>query len=233
MKCNISGKKGVDIQKDLVGIFFEDINYGADGGIYAEMIENRSFEFVDARGDKDAYYQLFDGLYGWEAYPKNQGAKLEIRDTDSASKVNPHYLHASLKAGTGFQNKAYDGLCIKKGAGYKVSFYVKASNECTLSIGSANEKEFHLLGEIAVSQNDSWVKVEKEFTASYDARKEVFVLMSKEDVQIDFDCISMFPADAVCGLFRRDLVEKLEELAPKFIRFPGGCIVEGTDLANR
>lgn len=233
MKCNISGKKGVDIQKDLVGIFFEDINYGADGGIYAEMIENRSFEFVDARGDKDAYYQLFDGLYGWKDYPKHQGAKLEIRDTDSASKVNPHYLHASLKAGTGFQNKAYDGLCIKKGAGYKVSFYVKASNECTLSIGSANEKEFHLLGEIAVSQNDSWVKVEKEFTASYDARKEVFVLMSKEDVQIDFDCISMFPADAVCGLFRRDLVEKLEELAPKFIRFPGGCIVEGNDLANR
>ena len=63
-------KPTAKIQPTMYGIFFEDINYGADGGLYAEMLENRSFEFLDARGDKDAYHQIFNGLYGWSAYPK-------------------------------------------------------------------------------------------------------------------------------------------------------------------
>ena len=62
MELKITHNKGVTIQDDLIGIFFEDINYGADGGLYAEMLENRSFEFLDARGDKDAYHQIFDGM---------------------------------------------------------------------------------------------------------------------------------------------------------------------------
>ena len=74
----------------MIGIFFEDINYGADGGLYAEMLENRSFEFLDARGDKDAYHQIFDGLYGWSAYPKEQ-AELQIQ------KINRHKNEYWLK----------------------------------------------------------------------------------------------------------------------------------------
>ena len=72
MELKITHNKGVTIQDDLIGIFFEDINYGADGGLYAEMLENRSFEFLDARGDKDAYHQIFNGLYGCQRIPRNK-----------------------------------------------------------------------------------------------------------------------------------------------------------------
>ena len=67
MKLTVSQKKTTPISKDLIGVFFEDINYGADGGIYAELIENRNFEFVDCYGDKGDYYTIFDGGYGWTA----------------------------------------------------------------------------------------------------------------------------------------------------------------------
>ena len=67
MKLTVSQKKTTPISKDLIGVFFEDINYGADGGIYAELIENRNFEFVDCYGDKGDYYTIFDGGYGWKA----------------------------------------------------------------------------------------------------------------------------------------------------------------------
>ena len=66
MKLTVSQKKTTPISKDLIGVFFEDINYGADGGIYAELIENRNFEFVDCYGDKGDYYTIFDGGYGWQ-----------------------------------------------------------------------------------------------------------------------------------------------------------------------
>ena len=78
MKLTVSQKKTTPISKDLIGVFFEDINYGADGGIYAELIENRNFEFVDCYGDKGDYYTIFDGGYGWNAYPAEDSARLQV-----------------------------------------------------------------------------------------------------------------------------------------------------------
>lgn len=75
MKITISQRKRADIMPDMMGLFFEDINYAADGGLYAEMLENRAFEFVDCYGDKADYYTEFDGLYGWECYPKEKNAR--------------------------------------------------------------------------------------------------------------------------------------------------------------
>ena len=92
MKLTVSQKKTTPISKDLIGVFFEDINYGADGGIYAELIENRNFEFVDCYGDKGDYYTIFDGGYGWKAYPTDDSARLQVVCGSPVSDENPHYL---------------------------------------------------------------------------------------------------------------------------------------------
>ena len=106
INLKISDTKKSPIQKDMIGLFFEDINYAADGGLYAEMIENRSFEFVDVEGCKGDYVVLRDGLYGWEAYPSD-GGSLRLVEGSPVSDENPHYLRFEAdKSGAGFANKA-------------------------------------------------------------------------------------------------------------------------------
>ena len=128
MKLTVSQKKTTPISKDLIGVFFEDINYGADGGIYAELIENRNFEFVDCYGDKGDYYTIFDGGYGWKAYPAEDSARLQVVCGSPVSDENPHYLRFTAnEAGAGFSNQAYSGITLKKGAAYNVSFMQEQS----------------------------------------------------------------------------------------------------------
>ena len=233
MELKITHNKGVTIQDDLIGIFFEDINYGADGGLYAEMLENRSFEFLDARGDKDAYHQIFDGLYGWSAYPQDQ-AELQIQDINPLNNVNTHYMHVQAQAESGFTNQAYEGIYLEKGHSYQLSFYARTEQNFNVQI-VAIEKEAdvkHVLTDVSIKAGD-WHKYIVSFTANETIRYALFAVLFEEQAEVDFDCISLFPEDAVCGLFRKDLAEKLKDMHPKFMRFPGGCVVEGNELTNR
>ena len=127
MKITISQRKRADIMPDMMGLFFEDINYAADGGLYAEMLENRAFEFVDCYGDKADYYTEFDGLYGWECYPKEKNARMRCVMGSPVAEENPHYLRFTAEESqAGFKNQAYDGIVLKKGAQYEVSFYARS-----------------------------------------------------------------------------------------------------------
>ncbi|WP_051356249.1 hypothetical protein [Clostridium intestinale] len=130
MRIEITDKLGKDINKGMIGLFFEDINYGLDGGLYAEMIENRSFEFVESRGFKDNYEIIFDGLYGWGAYPKDaNSAELNIQSIKPQNNINPHYLEfRGSENQMGFSNKAYDGICMKKDLTYHISFYARTED---------------------------------------------------------------------------------------------------------
>lgn len=122
----ISKNVKTPIQPGMFGLFFEDINYAADGGLYAEMLENRNFEFQESTGYYDHYSQDFDGLYGWSAC-RGQG-KLTLDTQKPQNEVNPHYLHfTAMAAGDGFTNKAYDGICLNKGENYRVSFWARTS----------------------------------------------------------------------------------------------------------
>lgn len=235
MELTITHNKGVMIQDDLIGIFFEDINYGADGGLYAEMIENRAFEFLDARGDKDDYYQIFDGLYGWNPYPKGK-VELTIKEEKPFNEINPHYLSVKSEAGCGFTNKAYDGIYLENGHSYHLSFYARSEQKAKINISAIENAEKdeirNTLAEVIIVPSD-WKKYTVTLKAGQTMKKALFAMIFETAAQIDFDCISLFPEDAVCGLFRKDLVEKLKELHPRFMRFPGGCVVEGNELTNR
>lgn len=230
----ISKNKGVDISKDMIGLFFEDINYGADGGLYAEMIENRHFEFLDSRGDKNAYYQTFDGLYGWSSYPNEDSSVLAILEEDSVSAVNPHYLHVVTSSeGSGFKNKAYDGIYLEEGKEYNLSFYAKA-NEYTGSLVAEVVKDGVSFGKGIVETVDKeWKQYTLTITASNTVRHGDFVITLSQPGKVCFDFISFMPKDAVLGIFRADLLQLLKDINPGFLRFPGGCIVEGNELSNR
>ena len=124
MQLHIANEKGVPIQPGMIGLFFEDINYAADGGLYAEMIENRSFESLDCSGTVGDYYTVQDCGYAWHPTTVcGEGAMAYVMGSP-VNRVNPHYLRfTASQAGQGFWNQAYSGIHLEKGMKYNVSFY--------------------------------------------------------------------------------------------------------------
>lgn len=238
MKFKIEKEKGSKIQEGMIGLFFEDINYAADGGLYAEMIENRSFEFYDCYGDKGDYYVKPDPGYGWS--PAQDGGELQYVMGSPLYRENPHYLRfTATEPGQGFRNKAYRGIYLEKEKEYRVSFYARQiSFEGAFRVSV--QKAGTVYAEASVPclsvPKDTWRKwnrYEMTLKAADSIEGGEFVLSLDEAGTVEFDFISMMPADAVAGIFRKDLFERLKELHPGFLRFPGGCIIEGNTLENR
>lgn len=237
MKLHISKTKGVDIREGMMGLFFEDINYGADGGLYAELIENRSFEFLKTTGVNNAYTPEYDGGYGWTKYPENcPFVAMEYHTFHPLTEENPHYLHVkTMRPGCGFTNMAYDGIFLKKNEEYRVSFYLNALSYIgDVTVLVEKHGDVFLQGTVSVAgEIDGWKKWELVLKAEADVEAAAFHILLSEAGEVEFDCISMMSCNAVCGVFRKDLVDLLKEIQPGFLRFPGGCIIEGNDLKNR
>ena len=240
MKLNIGNQKKHAIQSDMIGLFFEDINYAADGGLYAEMIENRSFEFLDAYGDKDDYYVKEDGGYGWQAYPNAEAVSLNVVMASSLCEENPHYMRVTtFVENAGLTNKAYDGIYLEKDAEYNITFWartVKYTGDFIIQIAD-NENVYAECRIKADAYEEETYNYYKKYvvhmTANDACKCAQFRMVLAQAGTVEFDYISMFPANAVAGLFRPDLFKLLDELHPGFIRFPGGCIIEGNTLQNR
>lgn len=240
MELQIRAEKGVSIQPDMIGLFFEDINYAADGGLYAEMLENRSFEFLEAFGDARDYYTTFDGHYGWSAYPEESAAKTKVVMGSPLTEENPHYMRMETSAANaGIRNQAFDGIYLKKDQTYKIRFWVrnvKYDGDFLIKIekDGVTYAEKTVNSESHTDETYNFYKYyETTLTAAADAEKAEFIFALTTPGTVELDFISMLPTDAVEGIFRRDLYEKLAELKPGFLRFPGGCIVEGNTLNNR
>lgn len=272
----ITDKKGVKITPEMIGLFFEDINFAADGGLYAEMIENRSFEAKEGFGTPGNFYSVDDNGYAWETYAADGQAKPRMQYIMGIplSEANPHYLRfTATEAGQGFSNKAYDGIRLHKGMKYKVSFYARcvdyAGSDFVISVNkdgktyaettveavkaipyvpfsdlkiemekkdpvmSAQMEKLKMLDTDKMCRCNDWIKYDAVLTADDDVAGAKFTIALDGAGVIEFDLISMIPEDAVKGIFRRDLYEALAAIKPGFIRFPGGCIVEGISLENR
>lgn len=272
----IGRKYGTKISQKMIGLFFEDINFAADGGLYAEMIENRSFEAREAHGTPGNFYAVDDCGYAWKpVYEDGEAAPVMQYVTGTPlSTVNPHYLRFTANAaGQGFANQAYDGIYLEKGESYKVSFYarcvryqgenfdidirkngkkyaqgqIKAVQQIPYLPFADLKMDFELkYGDFAkkmaeikkmdttdMSREHQWNYYELELAAEESVRGAEFVVALDAPGVVEFDLISMMPKSAVAGVFRKDLFEALKSMQPGFIRFPGGCIVEGISLENR
>ena len=223
----ITEKGKCPIERGMFGLFFEDINYALDGGLHAEMIENRSFEFFDCGGERYHWFKRYDGLYGWKG---SEGAKLSICAEGPLYPQDPHYLcFEAERAGAFFTNKAYDGITLRKGKKYCLSFYARSEEEKRVRIEVCREDRV-LCSESFTVLPGGWKKYEGVLTSGEDSEHGKFRIVTEEAGMLHFDFISLKPEDALFGVFRRDLAEALKELQPGFLRFPGGCVVEGNTI---
>ncbi|WP_291101176.1 MULTISPECIES: alpha-L-arabinofuranosidase C-terminal domain-containing protein [unclassified Flavobacterium] len=220
------------IQPTMYGVFFEDINFAADGGLYAEMIKNRSFEFEAP-------------LMGWEqpnsdrhSFNKESGIATTIKVLEN--KTNPNFCRVTVNDDNGYEliNEGFRGMGIKKEAKYNLS--LKAANhDGTIKkiIVQFIDKDKKVLGETSIVPTSSdWQNYTAQFTATETEAKAQLKITFKGTGTIDLDMISLFPEDTwknrKNGL-RKDIVQLLYDMKPGFVRFPGGCIVEGRTLAQR
>lgn len=217
-----------DISELLYGIFFEDINFAADGGLYAEKIVNRSFEFTSLAAG--------DALYGWKTVGS---AKAEVKPDDKANALNENntnYLVLKNESDSlsGIENIGFlDGIAVKKGENYKFSVYAKALDGYTGSVTVRLVAGKRTLAEAKIaSLKADWEKFNLTLKPKASANKDVRlqVLLGRGSAAVDM--VSLFPEDTYKGRengLRRDIAELLEGLHPKFLRFPGGCVTEGYD----
>lgn len=222
-------KPGAPIQPTMYGLFFEDINYAADGGLYAEMVKNRSFEFPQ-------------NLMGWVTY-----GNVTLQD-DGPFERNPHYVRLG-SAGhndkhTGLENEGFFGVTFKKDELYRFSVWARSpkGEKGTIRVelvDPASMGETHVAAKQDIPvESPEWKQYEvtlKPGTSCEKGKLRVF-LNKPDNVTVDLEHISMFPVDTWKGHrngLRKDLAQALYDLNPGVFRFPGGCIVEGTDLPTR
>jgi len=218
---------GAKINPAMWGIFFEDINLGADGGLYAELVKNRGFEFPEA-------------MMGWSKVSTGAAnGSLAIRTDEPLNASSPHHLRIeSGGAGNfGVANEGFRGIGVRKGEAYDFSAQVRVvAGSPSVGVELVGENGTVLAHTHIGKLPGQWKKVSvtlKPITTSAKARLNV-VLEGKG--KVDFDIISLFPRKTWKnrpGGLRADMVQALADLKPGFLRFPGGCVVEGFNLANR
>lgn len=225
------------VQPTMYGVFFEDINFAADGGIYAELVKNRSFEFGQP-------------FQGWKVY-----GNVSLKD-DGPFGNCPHYVRLGYAGHpvmvSDIENEGFFGIGIKEGEEYRLSFWARTSGKSAQEYlswflcenGSQLDDQRFQGGDICIDSRE-WKKYSLVFTAEKTVEKASLRLNlepwdekgdPKESSSVDLEHISLFPVDTYNGHengLRKDIAQAIADLKPGILRFPGGCIVEGTTLENR
>ncbi len=219
---------GAEIQPTMYGLFFEDINYAADGGLYAELVKNRSFEFPQH-------------LMGWKSF-----GKVTVMD-DGPFNRNPHYVRLAYAGHphkqTGLDNEGFFGIGVKQGAEYHFSVWARipeGKDVGKIHVELADTKSMGEQHSFAAATLDidskEWKKYQAVLKSPVTNPKAVLRIFLASPQTVDLEHISLFPTDTWKGHengLRKDLAQALADLKPGIFRFPGGCIVEGTDLTTR
>jgi alpha-N-arabinofuranosidase len=218
-----------NIQPTMWGIFFEDINFGADGGLYGELVKNRSFEF-------------FTPLMGWKILRSGNDSSTKVLfvNVGSKSPYNTRYANVTVddKSNIGLSNEGYRGMGVKKDVKYDFSLFARTEDKGNVSVKvELVSAKGSIIGTATLGGfTDKWIKHSVSFTSTATDEKAHLNVMFVGEGKIDVDMISLFPQDTwknrQNGL-RADLVQKLADMKPGFLRFPGGCIVEGRELETR
>ena len=219
-------KIGAPIQSTMYGIFFEDINFAADGGLYGELVKNRSFEFPQE-------------LMGWQTF-----GCVDVED-DGPFERCPHYVVLSdpghKERRSGLVNEGFFGIGVEKGESYRFTVWAKApKGEAAIRVqlideNSMDEKQEFVEQEITITGSE-WKKYTTTLTSPKKDKQAKLRIFLKGTNSVALEHISLFPVNTYKNRengMRRDLAQALADLKPGIFRFPGGCIVEGTDLATR
>lgn len=215
------------ISDEFIGIFFEDINYGADGGLYAELIQNRDFEY----SDKDR--KEWSPASYWDSSEMN----FQIETTDPIHPNNSHYAlcQTSSKPGV-LTNKGFDGIVLKKGEKYLFNIFARSAAKTNLKILLTDQDGKILAqGKVNVPAGKEWSKLSATLNAKADCSNALLKIEIPARSTVRLDMISLFPEKTFKGRnngLREDLAQTLADLQPKFMRFPGGCVSHGNGIDN-
>ena len=220
-------KPGTKINPGMWGIFFEDINLGADGGLYAELVKNRSFEFPKP-------------MMGWGKVSSGGATGgLSIRTDAPFNAANPHYIRIESTGGgaLGISNEGFRGIGVVDGDAYDFSVQVRAtSGNPTLRVELVSTNGTVFASASLKNLASNWTSRTVKLNARGTEVKARLNVMVEGGGTVDLDMVSLFPKKTWKnrpGGLRADMVQKLADLKPGFLRFPGGCIVEGNVLTNR
>jgi alpha-L-arabinofuranosidase len=226
----VEGNQRKDISKELIGIFFEDISFGADGGLYGELIQNRDFEYSAAdRGD-------WNSLTAWEL--KGEGSYIKIGTERPIHKNNSHYaILTTDKIGATLENGGYDGICLKAGDQYDLSIMArKVSDKGSKLLVSLVSETGDKVAEKSISVGSAdWKTLKVTFKAGKDAERARLVITPQSVGAVEMDMVSLFPRKTFKNRkngLRADLAQVIADMKPKFVRFPGGCAAHGNGLDN-
>ena len=226
-------KGGKAISEELIGIFFEDISSSADGGLCAELVQNGSFEYSPS--ERDGWGP---GSYWRQLRHGHSTGYIDFRTDKPLNDRNPHYMRIVAEnvghysdfngwTGVGIQNEGYDGIPMKAGAKYDFSVFLRTDGAKKVRVAVVGPHN-KVVAESEFTANGGWNKYEQTLTASADCESAQLALLLLDQGTMDVDQVSLMPQDTYKGHgLRRDLAEALEGLQPKFVRFPGGCIVHG------
>ena len=213
-------QKGHEVSPDLYGIFYEDINHAADGGLYAELVRNRSFE---------------DNVKTAEHWSTVGQAALQLITKGLLNTKQHQALHVTFRqSGDGVSNEGYWGIPVVQGRRYRLSFWAKGKLKGQLRgvlTDASGKKEFASATFAGKSFGNKWTRYEAELVAKGNDGKGQLRLLADGKGQLTFDVVSLFPPtyrNRQNGL-RPELAGLLNDLHPKFLRFPGGCFVEGQE----
>ena len=223
MSINWDDRKA--ISPNLMGVFFEDISYAADGGLYAELIQNRDFEY-NANDHKG-----WHSLTAWRI--EGEGMETEIKRENPISQNNASYLYINATS-TGkarIINEGWDGIPLKAKAKYNLSMFLRGKSKVRVSL----VEDGKVLASATISGAEAWKQCKAVLVPSADAKNAQLVIepLSVGEMAIDF--VSLFPQDTYKGRangMRKDLAEAIADLKPRFVRFPGGCASHGQGIDN-
>lgn len=224
----LDNKNAKPISDEFIGIFFEDINYGADGGLYAELIQNRDFEYSEA--DRKEW----NPTTGWST---TGNLSLNVSDSNPIHANNRHYaVLESGKASGSLINNGFDGILLKQGEKYLFSVFARSDVKTPLNV-SLTDKDGKVIAQskITVPAGKEWSKLEVALIAKQSCKDASLSIGVPKSAKVDLDMVSLFPEKTFKGHpngMRADLAQTLADLHPKFMRFPGGCVSHGNGIDN-
>ena len=222
LKIDCNEKKA--ISPNLMGIFFEDISYAADGGLYAELIQNRDFEYSSKdRGEWSAQT-------AWRI--EGEGLSWHISTDNPLHKNNAHYAVLNTdKVGARLVNEGWDGISVKAKEKYNLSLFVKGKGAVKVKLIADGQE----LASTVVKAASAWKQSKAVLVPNRTAANALLAIEPMQEGELSIDFISLFPKDTYKGRengLRRDLAEVIADLKPRFVRFPGGCATHGNGIDN-
>jgi alpha-L-arabinofuranosidase len=226
-------EKGVPMSQELIGAFFEDINFGADGGLYAELIQNRSFEYYTVPD-----YVTYQPLTAWSLVGTN--GSMQIENTSPLNENNTNYLKLTIPGSgteTGIKNTGFSGIPVEAGEIYDFSVYVRSESSFAepLLVRLENAAGDVVGMDTVKGITTGWAKYTLEIQCSQTVNAASLTLVTTGSGTLCFDMVSLFPQHTFNNRkngLRKDLAQAVADLKPKFMRFPGGCVIHGRGNDN-